>query len=253
MSEQIHRRASGAQPHDPEWDAIRRRVDEQHAADIEAYYRRPLDADEIAELVADGYKLPSIHGEWARPPVERGPLNEWHARTDAEVACLTCGRGPGEHQDWCWRGAEEHDAYIAARIAEAQAWQPAVKLPKLSAEERAELGRIFDNRMAAMRARENLAKSARRVRPTDPLRGTKYAQAALGREAAAVAEAPVGLRNDQLSRSAWAVARFTCEGLLTDGDVLEVLVPAAIETGLPAPEARCCVRAALRRRCRSGT
>src|SRR5512132_3927580 len=104
MDDQRQRSPGGPPPPDPDWEAIRRRVDEQHAADIDAYYRRPLDADEIAKFVADGYKLPSVHGEWARPPVERGPLKEWHVRTDAEVACLTCGHGPGEHPDWCWRG-----------------------------------------------------------------------------------------------------------------------------------------------------
>jgi hypothetical protein len=139
-----------------------------------------------------------------------------------------------------------------AELCRAHAWTPSA-LPTLTADERAELNLIFVDLVAASRAREKLAESARQARHADEPHGAQYAQVALEREGAAVADAPVGLRNNQLSRSAWAVARFTCDGLLSDGDVLEVLVPAATGTGLPAAEARSCVRAALRRRCRSGT
>jgi hypothetical protein len=52
-----------------------------------------------------------------------------------------------------------------------------------------------------------------------------------------------------LSRAAWHLSRFVCDGELTEGEVLDALVPAATSAGLPLREAQWCVRAALRRRC----
>ncbi len=69
-------------------------------------------------------------------------------------------------------------------------------------------------------------------------RGNRYAQTALEAEAEAVRKAPVGTRNDQLNRSAYAVARFVRSGELRFADVVAVFLAAAAAAGLPEREAR---------------
>jgi hypothetical protein len=74
-----------------------------------------------------------------------------------------------------------------------------------------------------------------------------YAQAALDAEAALVAAAPEGTRNDQLSRSAWTLARFPNRELPA-GSILAVLGGAAAQAGLREPEIGRTIRSALRAR-----
>jgi len=74
-----------------------------------------------------------------------------------------------------------------------------------------------------------------------------YAQAALDGEAALVAAAPEGTRNDQLSRSAYYVARFPNRELPA-GSILAVLGAAARQAGLREPEIGRTIRSALRAR-----
>jgi len=89
-----------------------------------------------------------------------------------------------------------------------------------------------------------------RLRPPrrdDHERRRRYIDAALEGEARRVAGTPEGLRNPQLSRSAWKLARFACDGEISDGDVFAVLVPAGLATGLGRREVTTTIRAALRR------
>jgi hypothetical protein len=242
---------SGREPQEPDWAAIRRRVDEQHAADIEAYYRRPIDAAEIEELVDAGYKLPSVHGKWERPPVERGPLSEWQVRTDADVACLTCGCGPGDHQGWCWRGAEEHDVYVAERVAEAKAWEPWVKLPKLSTDERAEINRIFDGLLQRRETRHSFSvvSGPQRFAHTGKRganRERAYGIAVLDAECWRVARTPAGNRNNTLASAAFKVGRGAVgPGYLERGEAFSNLLGAALTSGLPERESRPVIRTGL--------
>lgn len=130
----------------------------------------------------------------------------------------------------------------------ANAWRPTVHLPRLSPAERAKLQIIFDC-VTAERRRGEIAKEARRARRAEEPRSARWVDAALEAEADIVRAASVGLRNDTLARSAWSLARFTCDGTLTEGEVLEVLVPASLSTGLGLREIHACIRAALRKRC----
>jgi hypothetical protein len=139
-----------------------------------------------------------------------------------------------------------------AELCRAHAWKPSA-LPTLTADERAELNLIFVDLVSASRAREKLAESARQARRADEPHGARYAEVALEREAAAVADAPVGVRNETLSHSAWSLARLACEGLIGPGAVLDALIPAAQAAGLSGREARATVRGALRRRCGRAT
>ncbi|HXF37596.1 MAG TPA: bifunctional DNA primase/polymerase [Actinomycetota bacterium] len=75
-----------------------------------------------------------------------------------------------------------------------------------------------------------------------------YARAALRREAETVASTPQGSRNDQLNRSAYAVARFVADGRLGAADVEGALLDAARQAGLPEREALATIRSALRGR-----
>jgi hypothetical protein len=75
----------------------------------------------------------------------------------------------------------------------------------------------------------------------------RYAEAALELEAAVVAAAPEGCRNDQLSRSTFRLARFP-ERELPAATILAVLGPAAEQAGLREPEVGRTIRSALRAR-----
>lgn len=88
--------------------------------------------------------------------------------------------------------------------------------------------------------------------PARPLlqvvRGGAYVRKALEAEAQAVAAAPSGQRNEQLNKSAFAVARFVVTGELSASDVTEALTAAAGQAGLPASEARRTIQSALKGR-----
>jgi hypothetical protein len=135
-----------------------------------------------------------------------------------------------------------------AELCRAYAWKPKVAdaLPTSTAEERAEVGRIL-GQLIADRGPDELAERARHH--DNRKRGPRYAPAALEREAETVRAAAPGVRNETLSRSAWSLARLVCDGLISGGDVLDALIPAARAAGLSSREAHMCVRAALRRRC----
>ena len=72
-----------------------------------------------------------------------------------------------------------------------------------------------------------------------------YANAALEREAAAVVDAAVGMRNDTLNRAAFALARFCASGDLTAAVIADVLLAAATVAGLPTYEARATIASGL--------
>jgi hypothetical protein len=61
-----------------------------------------------------------------------------------------------------------------------------------------------------------------------------------------VATAPTGCRNDTLNHEAYSLARFVKDGQMQGRLVAEVLLAAAIEGGLPAPEAYATIASGLR-------
>jgi Bifunctional DNA primase/polymerase, N-terminal len=77
---------------------------------------------------------------------------------------------------------------------------------------------------------------------------TKYIDVALEREVAAVASATEGARNDQLNKSAFALARFVRDGALPAADYVEHLTWAAVRTGLGEAEIRRTLASALQGR-----
>jgi Bifunctional DNA primase/polymerase, N-terminal len=78
-----------------------------------------------------------------------------------------------------------------------------------------------------------------------PIHTRKYVEIALEREVAAVSSTTEGARNDQLNRSAFALARFVREGQLPAASYVEHLMVAALRTGLPEPEIRRTLASAL--------
>ena len=70
-----------------------------------------------------------------------------------------------------------------------------------------------------------------------PVRGTRYAQAAVAGECRAVAAAAEGARNDSLNRSAFCLGQLIAAGALDEGEVIARLINAAIEAGLTRAEA----------------
>jgi Bifunctional DNA primase/polymerase, N-terminal len=74
------------------------------------------------------------------------------------------------------------------------------------------------------------------VRPAQP--GHPYGQRALAGEAAAVASAPKGRRNQQLWRSARSLYRLVAGGVLDEAEVARALHDAAAQCGLLVEEPR---------------
>ena len=79
---------------------------------------------------------------------------------------------------------------------------------------------------------------------------SRYAQAALDNELDVVRTAPVGQRNDALNVAAFKVSRFFLTKELHAGAVAEVLVSAAVASGLPEVEARRTIASAFESRMR---
>ena len=79
-------------------------------------------------------------------------------------------------------------------------------------------------------------------------RADSYVRAALEAEVAAVAAASEGRRNDQLNRSAFALARFVRDGTLPASQYVENLTSAASRAGLPDVEIRRTLASALQGR-----
>jgi hypothetical protein len=75
--------------------------------------------------------------------------------------------------------------------------------------------------------------------------GGRYALAALRSEAASVANAAKGSRNDTLNLAAFRMRRFVESGDLVEGDVLELLLSAAVLSGLGGLEAERTIRSGL--------
>jgi hypothetical protein len=75
---------------------------------------------------------------------------------------------------------------------------------------------------------------------TQVKRGRRNARAALDAEIESVRRAVEGTRNDQLTRSAFAVARFVTDGSLSASEYVERLVAAATDAGsVPTRPAGC--------------
>jgi hypothetical protein len=88
------------------------------------------------------------------------------------------------------------------------------------------------------------------VAPTLPVRhADRYTAAAVRGELFAVATAANGTRNDQLNRSAYALARFVSAGQLDPHGVADALVSAACTAGLSEREAQRTVASAFTARC----
>jgi hypothetical protein len=77
---------------------------------------------------------------------------------------------------------------------------------------------------------------------------TKYVDVALEREVDAVSSATEGTRNDQLNRSAYALARFVRSGQIDPSTYVDNLTRAAMSTGLPEAEVRRTLASALQGR-----
>jgi hypothetical protein len=73
-----------------------------------------------------------------------------------------------------------------------------------------------------------------------------YGRAALAREQAAVAAAPIGRRNATLNRAAFNLGQLAAAGLLEVEEVRAVLLAAALEAGNPEAKARATVASGLR-------
>ena len=102
-----------------------------------------------------------------------------------------------------------------------------------------------------------LAALAAKARPEQPARHAAtpatrnpgaYVRAAIDAERRAVVNAPTGQRNDQLNRSAWALARFVRDGQLAAEVMARELMSAAGWAGLTAAEARRTIGSALKSR-----
>jgi hypothetical protein len=103
--------------------------------------------------------------------------------------------------------------------------------------------------LGTWQAQEDRVKGPKRKPVSAPqraaARGTLYAQAALEREAAAVAGAVPGGRNRQLNESAFAVGQLVGAGVLARESVEETLAAAARSAGLDESEIRSTLRSGL--------
>jgi RecA-family ATPase len=81
---------------------------------------------------------------------------------------------------------------------------------------------------------------------TMPTGGTPYGLAALVEEVDAISQAPKGTRNDQLNRSAFAIAQLVAGGELDEREAREAVDAAASMAGLKKDEARKTIASAWR-------
>jgi hypothetical protein len=82
--------------------------------------------------------------------------------------------------------------------------------------------------------------------PTPAHGGGGYGRAALAREQAAVATAPIGRRNHTLNRAAFNLGQLVATGLLEGDEVRAVLLAAALEAGNPPAKAQATIASGLR-------
>jgi hypothetical protein len=78
-----------------------------------------------------------------------------------------------------------------------------------------------------------------------PRAANRYVEAALRGEAEAVAQAPVGTRNQRLNLAAYRLGRLVAAGLVDEASVRETLLAAAEASGLPRRESLATVRSGL--------
>ena len=81
--------------------------------------------------------------------------------------------------------------------------------------------------------------------PTSAGRSGGYGRAALARERAAVATAPIGRRNATLNRAAFNLGQLVAAGLLDAAEVQAVLLTAALEAGNPEAKAQATITSGL--------
>jgi hypothetical protein len=81
--------------------------------------------------------------------------------------------------------------------------------------------------------------------PTSAGHSGGYGRAALAREQAAVATAPIGRRNATLNRAAFNLGQLVAAGLLDADEVQGVLLAAALEAGNPEAKARATIASGL--------
>jgi Bifunctional DNA primase/polymerase, N-terminal len=81
--------------------------------------------------------------------------------------------------------------------------------------------------------------------PTSAGHSGGYGRAALAREQAAVATAPIGRRNATLNRAAFNLGQLVAVGLLDADEVQGVLLAAALEAGNPEAKARATIASGL--------
>ena len=108
-----------------------------------------------------------------------------------------------------------------------------ISLTKLLADLQA-LGITFSSKLEANADRlEDMGKKARQNHAeSDEARTRRYAEAALQKEAAIMASAPKGDRNNQLYKSASNMGQIVAVGVLSEADVMLALSVAAEKTGL---------------------
>jgi hypothetical protein len=80
---------------------------------------------------------------------------------------------------------------------------------------------------------------------TEAERDAAYVRAAIRAEIGAVRFAPEGTRNTTLNASAFAVARFATSGQVREDDLVDLLLGAAVESGLEPDEAQRTIRSAF--------
>jgi hypothetical protein len=76
-------------------------------------------------------------------------------------------------------------------------------------------------------------------------RARRYGLGAIRSAVQRVATEPQGGRNRRLNAEAYGLARLVATGAISAGEIIEALVAAAVEAGLPASRAAVAVRSAL--------
>lgn len=107
-------------------------------------------------------------------------------------------------------------------------------------------GQLHDVPAALMAALTPSAPTRRSVMPPPAGRRTGYGPAALAREADAVAAAAEGGRNHVLNRAAFSLGQLVATGHLSEAEVTDALVDAALGAGLDEAEATRTIASGLR-------
>lgn len=93
---------------------------------------------------------------------------------------------------------------------------------------------------------EDMGKKAHQRRAeSDEARSRRYALAALESEVGAMESSPIGNRNEQLNRSAFALGQFVAAGVLSEAEVIRDLSRAATNAGLEIEEIRATITSGL--------